>query len=116
MNFALLLQHKLWQSANQIWALIWPAPPVPLPTQNYRTHTARTASLMAKDKAAAQHNRLSVEPTAGSTCKKHLPLRVRHVLECGTPRGPSGRYVISGRMADVCAELDRLAAKEAAMH
>jgi hypothetical protein len=28
----------------------------------------------------------------------------------------SGRLVISGRMADVCAELDRLAAMEAAGH
>jgi hypothetical protein len=28
----------------------------------------------------------------------------------------SGRLVISGRMADVCAELERLAAMEAAVH
>jgi hypothetical protein len=33
------------------------------------------------------------------------------------PRNPSGgRMVISGRMADVCAELDRLAALEATRH
>jgi hypothetical protein len=31
-----------------------------------------------------------------------------------TPSG--GRLVISGRMADVCAELDRLAALEATRH
>jgi len=29
-------------------------------------------------------------------------------------RAAGGRMVISGRMADVCAELDRLASKEAA--
>jgi len=38
------------------------------------------------------------------------PLRVVRVLDAGTG---SGRLVISGRMADVCAELDRLAAQEA---
>jgi hypothetical protein len=38
-----------------------------------------------------------------------LPLRVLRVVD-GTPRQCAGRMVISGRMADVCAELDRLAA------
>ena len=42
------------------------------------------------------------------------PLRVVHVMEAGQPRAHVGRMVISGRMADVCAELDRLAACEAA--
>jgi hypothetical protein len=40
------------------------------------------------------------------------PLRVVHVVEIGQPRSQAGRMVISGRMADVCAELDRLAASE----
>jgi hypothetical protein len=42
------------------------------------------------------------------------PLRVVRVMEAGQPRTQVGRMVISGRMADVCAELDRLAACEAA--
>ncbi len=42
------------------------------------------------------------------------PLRVLRVMEAGQPRSQVGRMVISGRMADVCAELDRLAACEAA--
>ncbi|MBX9870466.1 MAG: hypothetical protein K2X75_00575 [Burkholderiaceae bacterium] len=42
------------------------------------------------------------------------PLRVVRVMEAGQPRSQVGRMVISGRMADVCAELDRLAASEAA--
>ncbi|KQP20015.1 hypothetical protein ASF43_28040 [Pseudorhodoferax sp. Leaf267] len=42
------------------------------------------------------------------------PLRVLRVLEPQQPRAAAGRMVISGRMADVCAELDRLAAAEAA--
>ena len=41
------------------------------------------------------------------------PLRVVRVVDaCQAPAG-AGRMVISGRMADVCAELDRLAALEA---
>lgn len=43
------------------------------------------------------------------------PLRVLRVVETGQPRTSVGRMVISGRMADVCAELDRLAAREAAL-
>jgi hypothetical protein len=43
------------------------------------------------------------------------PLRVVRVVESGQTRTSVGRMVISGRMADVCAELDRLAACEAAM-
>lgn len=41
------------------------------------------------------------------------PLRVLRVVEPSAPRTGAGRMVISGRMADVCAELDRLAALEA---
>jgi hypothetical protein len=41
------------------------------------------------------------------------PLRVVRVLEPSAPRANAGRMVISGRLADVCAELDRLAALEA---
>jgi hypothetical protein len=44
------------------------------------------------------------------------PLRVVRVMEAGQPSASSGRMVISGRMADVCAELDRLAAREALLH
>jgi hypothetical protein len=43
------------------------------------------------------------------------PLRVVRVVEAGQSRSSVGRIVISGRMADVCAELDRLAACEAAL-
>jgi hypothetical protein len=39
-------------------------------------------------------------------------LRVLRVFEVGQKPSQVGRMVISGRMADVCAELDRLAAFE----
>ena len=43
---------------------------------------------------------------------RHLPLRVARVMEAQHNRKNAGRMVISGRMADVCAELDRLAELE----
>lgn len=43
-------------------------------------------------------------------------LRIVRVLEPSASRAVAGRMVISGRMADVCAELDRLAAQEARGH
>lgn len=46
------------------------------------------------------------------------PSALRVVRVCEAHDGPhhTGRMVISGRMADVCAELDRLAAREAQHH
>jgi hypothetical protein len=44
---------------------------------------------------------------------KPQPLRVVRLSEAGTITESAGRMRISGRMADVCAEIDRLAAKEA---
>ena len=40
------------------------------------------------------------------------PLRVLRVVDACHPPASAGRMVISGRLADVCAELDRLAAAE----
>lgn len=42
--------------------------------------------------------------------------RVVRVLRTAASSGDAGRLVISGRMADVCAELDRMAAREALQH
>ena len=44
--------------------------------------------------------------------RRPLPLRVARVIEAQHNRNQAGRMVISGRMADVCAELDRLAELE----
>ena len=38
-----------------------------------------------------------------------IPLRVARLMEAQQNRQSAGRMVISGRMADVCAELERLA-------
>jgi hypothetical protein len=50
------------------------------------------------------------EPRNRSLISVPRPLRVVRVLEPNQAPDKVGRMVISGRMADVCAELDRLAA------
>lgn len=52
-------------------------------------------------------------PKAAPHPVKSRPLRVLQVVETGHGGGLPPRLRISGRMADVCAELDRLAAREA---
>ena len=47
-----------------------------------------------------------------STRTKPMPLRVARVMDEQQTRHSAGRMVISGRMADVCAELDRLVERE----
>jgi hypothetical protein len=63
-------------------------------------HPAQAIHLVAN---SAQESRLS----------KQMALRVLRVAEHGEAPNCAGRMVISGRMADVCAELDRLVALEA---
>jgi hypothetical protein len=48
--------------------------------------------------------------------QKAKPLRVLRYVERGLPRASVGRMVMSGSMADVCAELDRLVAQEMTLH
>ncbi len=43
------------------------------------------------------------------------PLRVIRMIEVGQASALAGRILMSGRMADVCAELDRMVERETAM-
>ena len=72
----------------------WLAPPQPAPV-------VRAAVRVPVRSAVPPLQRASVKP-----------LRVVRVLEPMASRSTAGRMVISGRMADVCAELERLAAQE----
>lgn len=49
-------------------------------------------------------------PSALAAQRPHPPLRVLRFIDADLPTANAGRMVISGRMSDVCAELDRLAA------
>lgn len=109
MNLALLFQSGLLSSLHELkqrWnpyrssaKRVAPASPC--------TEPARTPILIAR----------CATPTWGDAHKFTLrrPLRVVRILEVGQPQSSVGRMVISGRMADVCAELDRLAARETAL-
>ena len=58
--------------------------------------------------------KISIQAVAGASFRR--PVRVLRVADGSAPRHSAGRMVISGRMADVCAELDRLASDFLAMN
>lgn len=104
MNFAFLLRSKAVCSL-QYWA--------------YRflsVHTVSHPSVACGviNRSAIPSARRAATPITQSCSQVRRPLRVVRIVETGQPRAHVGRMVISGRMADVCAELDRLAAREAA--
>jgi len=109
MNIALIAQSGVFEP---LYTLVrrWVA---------HRASARRTAPAYplserhAAPKSVAPHA-VSTRATAKNSTAS-MPLRVVRVLEAGQTRASSGRMVISGRMADVCAELDRLAAREAAL-
>ena len=88
-----------WWSASRM-----PAVGVPLPQR--RVHSFTPKLVAANDLLTRTGDQNRIMPK---------PLRVLRVVETGQARSSVGRMVISGRMADVCAELDRLAAREAAL-
>jgi hypothetical protein len=59
---------------------------------------------------------LASQPNVPARRNSHRPLRTLRVMEANQTPGQVGRMVMSGRMADVCAELDRLVACEARLH
>lgn len=69
----------------------------------------------------AQARRLNTAPGRAHVCwppappspVRRRPLRVLRIVDAGHGPSIAGRLVISGRMADVCEELDRLVALEA---
>ena len=67
-----------------------------------------------RDNRTASRGALHGLPTVRRAAQAHRPLRVVRVID---PKSrDTGRLVISGRMADVCAELDRLAELESRRH
>jgi len=104
------------------------------PTSNVQISTPLKALWhWLMDKPGQQRNAAPIQPSlalanarssafmAGTglpLCRPPTPraLRVVRVLDADLPSSTTGRLRISGRMADVCAELDRLAAHEARLH
>lgn len=81
----------------------------------------RVQPVSVKRHAARLHPVWATRPTPCPTQAIHTAqatpttqrLRILRIDETGQSAACAGRMVISGRMADVCAELDRLAALEA---
>lgn len=74
---------------------------------------ARRAAMYAIPGGADRPAKPAIQIAAPiATAPAPRPLRVLKVAD-GSARHCAGRMVITGRMADVCAELDRLAAREA---
>lgn len=75
-------------------------------------HTEEHCSL----RTTTKHPVINIDTISSSKTEasRHKPVRVVQVFDLQHTHTGIGRIVISGRMADVCAELDRLAALEAA--
>jgi hypothetical protein len=103
MGIALLALSGLFQGLTSFHR----AAPAPRPRPTGRTHpvwTVRRPSCQTMAASLTAKKSTAMAPT----------LRVLRVAESGPRSDCAGRMVISGRMADVCAELDRLVALEAA--
>ncbi len=90
------------------------ATPVQAPCANRAT--CKPAGQNFRQADTLRNHVLSANPCTAGHAIERRPLRMVRVMEAGQTSAQVGRMVISGRMADVCAELDRLAACEARLH
>jgi hypothetical protein len=110
MNIALIAQAGVFGSLQRL-ARQWRTPRGPQRIQPAPSLT--TSRLQSAPEFIAPHTNSTRASSQNTSILQ--PLRVIRVVEAGQARSSSGRMVISGRMADVCAELDRLVAREAAL-
>lgn len=137
MALALALQTKFFclhpaSSLTRFLTWLKPKASVPIGLQAHRQHLhalvaapvrcihsctkaaapAVSASLLI---AANEHTPSTMQKKTPAS-KSRLPLRIWHQTGIGQNGDTTQRMVISGRMSEVCAELDRLAAAEARHH
>ncbi len=89
--------------------------PAPSPVHAFGRAAANDASAIKNVASDAQPMRAGGQKPFQSQARINAPRRLKVVREFEAGISPScaGRMVISGRMADVCAELDRMAQREA---
>ena len=103
MGIALLTFSSLFQGFSALQRLTAPA----APAQPQRPlHALRVV------RPLGARPRVTARPVSSISTPRPAALRVVRVCDPRQTPGEMGRMVISGRMADVCAELDRLAARE----
>ena len=110
MNIAHLIQQRVLASIGRQFDRWFTLPP----SEPKGASAHSVGSTYAPDLIAARRQSTRASGQNGSNFSTK-PLRVVRVLDAEQSHGSVGRMVISGRMADVCAELDRLAAREAAL-
>jgi len=112
MGFALLTLSSLFQGLSALQQRLNPAPAHPTHTPAQAPTPAPRVWRMARP--SRRWPGVSARPVTAFGATRPTALRVLRVCEPQPSPGDTGRLVISGRMADVCAELERLAAREAA--
>lgn len=102
-------------------ALLRPVPPAaPVPAfvaASRREATGELPVALKTTPVSARHAATAGHKPCQTVAKATSPRRLKIVreFEAGVSPSCAGRMVISGRMADVCAELDRMAQREAAI-
>lgn len=91
---------------------IWSKCGNPLRATSRSLSAPTSQTLTSNPLQRSEFNSPSPKPAAIASVRVKAPLRVVHVVDKELGRG---RLVISGRMSDVCEELERLAAREAAL-
>ncbi|MCY7317429.1 MAG: hypothetical protein LH617_01645 [Ramlibacter sp.] len=114
MGITLLALHGLFAPLQQWvgWLTSAPAPQRP----RLRSHAVRAPQPAALRRAAGRTHPSWPPATRAATlpsCRPSGRVRVVRVVDALQAPASAGRMVISGRMADVCAELDRMVAIEA---
>lgn len=116
MGIALSAVHGLFTPLQDL--LAWLVSPIHPSDSSAAVRTAQRCPAVNRGQAGTVRTALpSTLQAAACGRQAARPLRVVRVMDRDGNRARAGsRMVISGRMADVCAELDRLAALEQVRH
>ena len=106
MGIAMLTLSGLFQGFSTLQRLAGSATPAAQPQ-----HPTRALRMVRPTGVRPQ---IKARPVSAICSPRPAALRVVRVCDSQPTPGDIGRMVISGRMADVCAELDRLVEHEAA--
>jgi hypothetical protein len=107
---------SVMNSFKVLWQWLMAKPGQPLPTASWSGTSSQGADAPDRADTTTLCKPTQTTQSSNNTTRTIRPVRVLQVMELGQNPAQSGRLRISGRMADVCAELDRLAAREALQH
>lgn len=105
------------QALASLWVPAQPPASASSPVPAFRRVAANDSSATKTIAGGAQPAWAAAPKQCQGASRSAAPRRLKVVREFEAGISPScaGRMVISGRMADVCAELDRMAQREAAL-